>query len=396
MRLGIYGGSFNPMHSGHVHILGELIRRLRLDRVLVIPACVPPHKEVRQLADSADRLQMCRFAAEAVTGAPVEVSDIEIRRAGKSYTADTLAELRALYPEDELFLLMGEDMFLTVDKWVRAEQIMALATLCACPRSQSMEALAAKKRYLEETCGARCIIEDVPYNTTSSTQVRELNILGEPITGLVPVKTEQYITEHGLYRDPEFERYQQAAREHLTEKRFYHSRCVASSAVELAKRYGADGEKARYAGILHDIMKDTAPEEQLKFIEQFGIILSNAERDNKKLWHSISGAAYIEHVLGVTDPEILSAVHCHTSGKKDMTLLDKVLFIADYISADRDYPGVEDMREKAARSLEEAMLEGIAFTVNELTEARLPIAAGSIEAYNDALSVLNKKEGEVK
>lgn len=185
--------------------------------------------------------------------------------------------------------------------------------------------------------------------------------------------------------------YEQEVQTHLTGRRFYHSQCVAACAAELAARYGADVEKARLAGILHDIMKDTAPEEQLKIIERFGIMLSDAERRNPKLWHSLSGAAYIEHVLGVQDREIIDAVACHTGGKAGMGLLDKVLFVADYISADRDYPGVEALRQTAKGNLEEVIVEGIAFTVQEKMGERLPLDPQSLCAYNEALWTLEER-----
>ena len=189
-----------------------------------------------------------------------------------------------------------------------------------------------------------------------------------------------------------YEEYENEVRRHLTQGRFYHSQCVAAQAARLAQRYGGDVEQARLAGILHDIMKDTAPEEQLKILADSGIILTKTQRRNRKLWHSLAGAAYLRGTLGVADQAVVEAVACHTSGKKDMSLLDKVLFVADYISADRDYPGVEDMRRAADRSLEEAMVEGILFTVNELMEQRLPVAAESIEAYNDALITLEEQK----
>lgn len=188
-----------------------------------------------------------------------------------------------------------------------------------------------------------------------------------------------------------FEQYEAEVKKHLTEERFYHSQCVAAEAARLAERYGADAEQARTAGILHDIMKDTPPEEQLKILRDFGIMLSKTQQLQPKLWHSLCGAAYLEHALGVKDRAVLDAVRCHTGGRKDMTLLDKVLFVADYISADRDYPGVERMREAAGRSLEEAIVEGIVFTVKDMMDRRLPLGAESIEAYNDALRALDKK-----
>ena len=171
-------------------------------------------------------------------------------------------------------------------------------------------------------------------------------------------------------------------RQRLSEKRFYHSQCVAEEAVRLAVLYGADPEKARLAGLLHDILKDTPAEEQLKILQGFGIMMNDTELANQKLWHAISGAAFLEFGLGIRDRELLSAVRCHTSGRKNMTLLEKVLFVADYISADRDYPGVEELRAVARESLEEAIIEGVAFTVQELMSRREPVASASIDAYN--------------
>ena len=190
-----------------------------------------------------------------------------------------------------------------------------------------------------------------------------------------------------------YEQCEQEVKRHLTQGRFYHSQCVAAEAEKLARRYGADPEKARLCGILHDVMKDTPPQEQLKILEKSGIILTVAQRRNRKLWHALSGAAYLRDVLGIADQEILGAVECHTSGKGGMSLLDKVLFVADYISADRDYPGVEELRVTAYRSLEEAMVEGIRFTVDELMGQELPVAAESIEAYNDAIITLQEQKG---
>ncbi len=190
-----------------------------------------------------------------------------------------------------------------------------------------------------------------------------------------------------------YEQCEQEVKRHLTQGRFYHSQCVAAEAEKLARRYGADPEKVRLCGILHDVMKDTPPQEQLKILEKSGIILTVAQRRNRKLWHALSGAAYLRDVLGIADQEILGAVECHTSGKGGMSLLDKVLFVADYISADRDYPGVEELRVTAYRSLEEAMVEGIRFTVDELMGQELPVAAESIEAYNDAIITLQEQKG---
>ena len=181
-------------------------------------------------------------------------------------------------------------------------------------------------------------------------------------------------------------------KKHLTPSRFYHSLNVAYEAYRLAGIYKADREKAFTAGLLHDIMKDTPKQEQLKIITDDGIILTPTEKSSTKTWHQLSGAVYTKKYLGVKDEDIISAVRYHTTGRENMTLLEKVVYIADYISADRKYPGVERMREKAYRSLDEAMLEGLQFTVIENVKKGFPIHEDSVKAYNFiAISYERKK-----
>lgn len=201
MRTGVYGGTFNPIHRGHVHILGEFARRLRLDRVLLIPAGIPPHKQPHHLASPAHRVEMCRLAAEELGEIQVIVSRLELDRPGKSFTSETLTALSGLYPEDDFFLLMGEDMFLTVDNWHDAATIFRLACLCASPRSrEGFQHLQAKRRALE-ALGARCRVEDIPFLDVSSTRVRKLAAAGRPLKGLVPDQVAEYIRENGIYRE---------------------------------------------------------------------------------------------------------------------------------------------------------------------------------------------------
>ncbi len=179
-----------------------------------------------------------------------------------------------------------------------------------------------------------------------------------------------------------FNDYKEIIKSRMSKARYIHSVNVAKEAVRLAKKYGADPDKAETAGILHDITKETPPEEQLKIIEDNGIILNNVQRYSKKLWHSISGSAYVKQYLGIQDEDILNAIKYHTSGRANMSLLEKVIFIADFTGAERDYNGVEIMREKADRSLEEAMEYGLMFTIKDLAERRLPIDINALEAYN--------------
>ena len=199
MKTGIYGGTFNPIHNGHLHIVEEFRRGLGLDRVLLIPTRVPPHKAAPDLASAGERFAMCRLAAQ---GKPwLELSDIEMRREGKSYTAETLEELSVLYPQDRFYLLMGEDMFLTLDRWYRPETIFSLASVCTTPRSpDGLDALRQKALEYTGQLQARCFLEHIPYLPISSTQVRQAVARGEDVSGLVPQAVAAYMKERGLYR----------------------------------------------------------------------------------------------------------------------------------------------------------------------------------------------------
>ena len=198
MRLGVFGGTFNPIHFGHLHIAQEFARMLGLSQVLFVPTAMPPHKQAEDLAPAADRFELCRMA---VRDHPFcRVNDTEIRRGGKSYTVDTLRILTEQYPDTRLFLLMGEDMFLTLQNWREPEKIWQMADICAAPRSaEPGDELYLHQEYLE-TLGARVHICPIIFLSVSSTMVREKAAKGESLAGLVPPPVERYIKEHGLYR----------------------------------------------------------------------------------------------------------------------------------------------------------------------------------------------------
>ena len=201
MRIGIYGGTFNPIHTAHVHLVREFIKRLSLDRVILIPTGTPPHKATHQLASGADRTEMCRLAAADIAECPVTVSDIEVLRTGKSYTADTMTELKAQYPDDELFLLMGEDMFCTVEKWYHPERIFAAAEICTAPRDKdSFQTLVTHGEEVKEKFPQlRFTVQNIEFLPVSSTMVREKSLQGEDISGLVPAGVAEYIQKKRLY-----------------------------------------------------------------------------------------------------------------------------------------------------------------------------------------------------
>ena len=190
--------------------------------------------------------------------------------------------------------------------------------------------------------------------------------------------------------------YEEIISKRMKSARFKHSKNVAKEAVRLAKKYGADVQKAETAGILHDATKETPDSEQLELIERAGIVLTPLERSTRKLWHAISGAAFVQVELGITDEDIINAIRYHTTGRAGMSLLEKVIFIADFTSADRDYDGVDKMRKIADKDLDDAVLEGMAFTIADLAQRKLTIAPDTFMGYNDVSFKASLKEKKKK
>ena len=387
MRMALYGGSFDPIHNGHIELAEAFVQALSLDKVVFMPTATPPHKLKSEMAAASHRLAMCRLATENFPWA--EVSDAEILRGGASFTVDTLTELTAQYPDAEWFLLTGADMFVTLSSWYRFADIARMATLCTVPRDDMDAAALQTHAARMQALGARCFVLPRAVTQVSSTKLRELAKAGEDMTALVPAVVAAYICEQRLYSatdnmrllDGE-EQYLDILKTRLTEKRYAHSLAVADRAVFLAKKYGADVQKAREAGLLHDIMKDADQNTQLQILQEFGILLDTATRVSPPLWHAVAGAAFLQHILHV-DEDVVTAVRYHTTGRAGMSLLEKVVYLADFTSDDRDYPDVDTMRALSEESIPAAMLYALQYTVTDLANRAKPIHPDTLYAYNE-------------
>ena len=182
--------------------------------------------------------------------------------------------------------------------------------------------------------------------------------------------------------------YYELAKNTLSERRYIHSRNVAAAAVRLAKKYGEDQLKAETAGILHDITKELKYENQLQIVESGGIILDDVCKKSPQLLHAVTGMVYCRDTLGITDPDILNAIKHHTTARANMSLLEKIIFIADFISDERDYPDVDVMRAECEKSLEDGMSYGLGFVIPDLVARKRAIHPDALAAYNEL--VLNK------
>ncbi len=365
MKIVIYGGSFNPPHRGHRNAAEYSARRLKPDKFLIIPDLQPPHKELGPGSPTPEqRLEMCRLAFGDIRRA--EISDLEIRRGGKSYTSDTLRAVREQYPEAELWLLVGTDMLTTLDTWHEAEYILQNAKIGAFARADGQNGrLEAAAKSLKKRFGAEVRLLPLKPLPASSTQLRRsLRFRGG--VGLLPGAVYRYIVKNRLYGvrvNLGWLRKQSYAM--LKPRRIAHVQGCEQEAVRLARRWGADPDKAAEAAILHDCTKKELLPEQLRLCEKYGIIPDETERTNGKLLHAKTGAAVAAHEFGMC-PEVVEAIRWHTTGRADMTLLEKVMYMADYIEPNRDFEGVEPLRALAYENLDRAMLLGFEMSLEDI------------------------------
>lgn len=196
MKIGIFGGAFNPFHNGHLNLMQSYLKALSLDRILLIPTAVPPHKTGAYLVSGADRIRMLSLVADEHP--QLFVSDIELRREGKSYSYDTVREVQRQYPEAALYLIVGSDQFFSFHEWFCADELLQLVTVCTAARNEGeyRELLAFREQHSDMQ---HCIVSNFEVVVLSSTEIRQRVKAGKSITGLVPPAIEDYIKEHGLY-----------------------------------------------------------------------------------------------------------------------------------------------------------------------------------------------------
>lgn len=380
MNIGIYGGTFDPPHIGHVTAARAAMEVLGLDKLVLVPDAQPPHKALPEGGAAPRQRYDMAVLATAALGKRAEVSDMELRRSGVSYTADTLAALREQYPDDTLYLLMGSDMFLSLHNWRRPEAIMAMAHIAPFSREAEDEsaAFAAQSARLEREFGAQVTVVPNPQVVElSSTEVRAAlaqgggeDLLPPPVWGYI--QRERLYDTHTDLTHLTPEELRPIALSYLKPKRMPHVLGTEQEAVRLAERYGADVTKARIAALLHDCTKKLDMDEQLALCRHYGIPLDELEQKALKLLHSKTGAAIARDVFAVDD-DVYNAIMYHTTGKPDMTLLEKIIYLADYIEPTRDFPGVEALRRTVYEDLDRGLLMGLTMTIDEMEEMGNPV-----------------------
>ena len=371
MRVLIYGGSFNPPHLGHESALQSAAAALHPEKILVIPAGMPPHKQLAEGSPGAEgRLRLSQLAFEDQEGA--EVLDLELVRLGKSYTVDTIREIGDRYEDAELYFLVGTDMLMSMENWYEFDQILSECVLVALPRCEGdypqMEIMA---RHLRETYGARItLIRKVPLEM-NSTELRAglherqgCGKLSDPVYS-------EIIRRRYYNAKPDLAWLRGKAYPMLKPSRVAHVQGTEQTAAALAERWGEDGGDAAEAAILHDITKKLSPEEQLRLYEKYDIMTNAAERREPKLYHARTGAYLARDLFGVSDA-VADAIEWHTTGRVGMSTLEKIIYLADFIEPNRDFPGVETVRALAFEDLDQAMIAALRLSMIEVSSHGTP------------------------
>ncbi len=383
-RIGIYGGTFNPPHVGHMQAARCAIAALQLDKLLLIPDRIAPHKQLPQDSPGPEaRLEMVQLAAKEIPG--TAVSGLELNRAGISYTYLTVQEIRRQHPDAKLYLLMGTDMFLSFHSWKNPDLILKDVALGVFYRGGKgeIDAIQTEKQRMEAN-GAQVALVKNPVVDISSTQLRRMLIFGcgDPF---LPAGVGDYIRSRGLYgtgrnyRNLPMDQLEEVVVRLLNPNRVAHVLGCREAAVELAARWGADTTDAARAGILHDITKALDGPLQLTLCAEYGTMLSDFSIKYPKTLHALTGSLVAERIFGENEA-VVSAICHHTTGKAAMTLLEKIIYVADYMEPNRDFPGVEKLRELAYSDIDAALKLGLEMTLEHLKRQGSEVSPESREA----------------
>lgn len=362
-RIGILCGSFNPVHLGHIQLAVQALKSASLDRVLLIPDGISPHRD--DLAPAEDRWRLlCVAACQEKEVIPCRM---EIDRNETVSASQTLKDLKKAYPKAEFFYILGADAVMRLSHWPDLDALVRRCTFLVAPRvMQGQSGVGLNSRALVEekkrlaALGARFQNLDMPLMDVSATQIRDA-LREERDTPLFSAPLREYCSAMGLYgmplRLPQARQWIPKLFDALSVKRFSHTLAVAFTARNLAKNHRVDPYKAECAGLLHDCAKCMPLSEMQKICMAHDLTMDALALSSGNLLHSIVGSYLAASEYGIQDPDILRAISCHTTGKVGMTKLDMVVFLADKIEPTRAaYPTLNKVRMLSPLSLERALL----------------------------------------
>lgn len=413
-RLGILGGTFDPIHLGHLRIAEEVRQELALDGVLFIPAGVPVFKKGQQVTPASARLRQVMRAT--ASNPHFGVCDWEVRCEGDTYTVDTLHALREAYPSDvQLFFIVGADAAPTLPLWRDVGELARLATFAIAGGRPGAPDRQQVERDLAAVPGLSFEYVEVSALDISSREVRTLVQEGKSIRYLVPediraelmqqwarpsseAEHEPSSCDDDSYSDAFMEHRRAELRKRVSEKRFEHCEGVSDAAVMLARRYGVDQDAARLAGLLHDWDKGYDDEGIRARVIDLGM---EDELDPQVVaqlpgtLHGFTAARALSREFPQIPQEVIRAIERHTVGAEVMEPLDMVLYIADAIEPSRQFGRIDELRALVGEvSLEELFFETYRYWTSLLLERNRPLYPGTIRIWNSYASRLHPKRGK--
>ncbi len=366
-RIGVLGGSFDPIHYGHLILAEQIKTEAELDKVVFVPAFVSPFKIWNKPAGSAHRLEMLKLAIGDHES--FEISTIELEKNAPSYTYDTLRDLQATYPKDaEIFFIIGTDAFMQIEEWNHSRELLSeFSFLIGLRKGYDESKLETILDDLKTRYPLNAQYIRIPELEIAASDLRDRMAAGKSIRFLLPDPVIHYISEQGLYTNIA-RLLQEYVKNKLTYSRFMHTVGVVNMARELAHKYGADPEKAEIAAWFHD-----------------------AYREKGNLEHGPIAAEELQKQFGIEDPDILNAIRYHTTGRPGMSLLEKVIYLADSLEAGRNYPGIELLRSKVCQSVDSCLYFLMVHTREYVESLGIQFDPRSIAAIEELKQQLEKE-----
>jgi nicotinate-nucleotide adenylyltransferase len=328
-KIGIFGGTFDPIHKEHICIAKTAVKELNLDKLIIVPSFISPHKADKKTANSFHRLNMCNLAFNF--DSKITVSDFEILNEGKSFSYLTVEHFSKEYANAKMFFIIGADMFIDFVNWKNPDLILNYCTLAVVRREKQIKNIKKAVDDFYKVFNKRVNVLKYIGGDTSSTKVRRLCCLKQNLDKYVTYNVAEYIIKYNLYTDNICE----YVKNNMNEKRFIHTMGVVELAVKYSEKFNVNSEKAFYAAVLHDIAKGHENEYNYNFSPDITF----------PVYHQFLGAEIAKNKLLIEDEEILNAIKYHTSGRENMTNLDKLIFVADMLEEGRDFKGINSLRK---------------------------------------------------
>lgn len=368
MKIALFGGAFNPVHREHVSLARSAVKELGLDKLIIMPSAVSPHKSGKLSVDFWQRYETCRIAFKDIPQA--EVSNYELTRGGVSYTYATCGHIASLYPGAERYLIVGGDMLASFPEWKNPAAILGLFNLAACAREEKADFESARER-VEKLFSVK--VRAIPFvgERVSSTAVRTLAALDGDFGGYVPEEVCQYIKDNRLYVMDGL----LPVREMLTKSRWEHTLRVAVMCAENASRVGLEEGRAITMAALHDCAKYLGADSP--YLEGFRYPQGVPD----PVMHQYTGAYVAERTFGIKDPLILDAIKYHTTGRENMTDAGMLLYLCDMLEEGRTFDGVGYLRKLFRQDLRLCFKEALRRQIEYLQSGGAPVDQLTLRAY---------------